>query len=183
VNPKERLFYGVPMPAEVAQRIAPAVDANVLIAKRAGPPANWHITLRFLGATDPDRKEKLRRAVDDATLPEAFEARIASWGVFPRPAAARVFWVGVEDSSGTLGAIASTLELLARTAGFPPEERKFKPHITLARFRDPLDLRPALKDLPEIDARFTIGSIVLFRSHLGSGPARYERLFVHRLPG
>ena len=177
----ERLFYGVPFPVEIAHRLERIVSATPDIADRAGPSANWHVTLRFLGSTDTTRRQAITEAVDAAPLPRAFRTRTSGWGAFPRAAAAKIFWIGLADPDGHLNTIVSTLEAAARAAGFTPEERPFRPHVTLARFRRPIDLKSTIDGLPVIRTSFLIDRFVLFRSTLGSGAPRYEPVEVHRL--
>jgi 2'-5' RNA ligase len=177
----ERLFYGIPIPADVAGSIADVISRVPTISERAGPSANWHVTLRFLGATDGATRQAITRLVDSAPLPPAFQTRITTWGAFPRPATAKIFWIGLDDPDGRLSTLAAALESAARRVGFAPENRPFRPHVTLARFREPRNLRGTIEKLPAIDASIFIDRFVLFRSHLGSGPPRYEPVAVHEL--
>ncbi len=71
---------------------------------------------------------------DDLTEPP-FSLRLTGLGAFPRPGAATVLWVGVEDATGAVERLAAQCEQAARDVGFEPEERPFHPHVTLARIR------------------------------------------------
>jgi 2'-5' RNA ligase len=64
-------------------------------------------------------------------------------------------------------------------AGFEPERRKFKAHITLARFKNSTSSR--IGSFIERHDRFRSGPFridhfTLFRSHLGNQGAHYEAL-------
>ena len=71
--------------------------------------------------------------------------------------------------------------------GLVLDTRPFAPHLTIAR-TDGVRLGPvaahALATAASgLDVRFTVDRIVLFRSMLGGGPARYEALHEARLGG
>ena len=71
------------------------------------------------------------------------------------------------------------VELAVVRAGCPPERRKFKPHVTLARFRN--GAPPRIGNFIQAYDRlsigpFTVDAFTLFRSHLGSEKAYYEPL-------
>ncbi|MGB0653249.1 MAG: RNA 2',3'-cyclic phosphodiesterase, partial [Thermoplasmatota archaeon] len=95
--------------------------------------------------------------------------RIEGRGAFPKPSQARVAWLGV-DAPG--------LEALARcvvdaTGGFgqPPDRRRFRPHVTLARLKRPADLRPWVQQEAPGEAGH-LAEVVLYRSELGpDGPS------------
>jgi 2'-5' RNA ligase len=66
-------------------------------------------------------------------------------------------------------------EALAGAIGFEPERRRFRPHVTVARVRHGAQpRRTGLPDPPQ--AAFDGEALVLYRSWLGGGPARYEAL-------
>jgi 2'-5' RNA ligase len=135
----------------------------------------WHLTLAFLGATDqadvPSMEAALARAVTDIG---SFEVTTGGLGAFPSPGRARVLWYGVADQERRLRGVAQQVRrALGADAGAP-----FRAHLTLARSRprDGVDARPLL-GAPMPAGRIEVQSVVLFRSHLGRGPAHYERLF------
>jgi len=174
----DRLFLGVALPRPARQRLDDGIGEALGAAPEARriPPDNWHLTLRFLGATTPRQRTSLERSLESATLPGRFEILITGWGAFPRPAAARVLWLGVRDPAGGLSALHDVAEAAARAAGFEGEDRPYSPHLTIARLRDPHDLRALLPSLPPITIDIVVDRLILFRSILGSGPPIYEPL-------
>jgi RNA 2',3'-cyclic 3'-phosphodiesterase len=172
----ERLFFGVALLEPVRQRLRDVIgDAlGATPEARPAPPQNWHLTLRFLGTTPPVAREQLERFIENAILPPPFEVLLSGWGAFPRPAASRVLWVGVRDPADHLGALHGVVEAAARAAGFEGESRPYSPHLTIARLREPRDLRHLSSALPAVDLTMSVGSLTLFRSILGSGPPVYE---------
>jgi 2'-5' RNA ligase len=173
-----RLFLGVPLPGDVRSALEAHLRAafGERLPGRAVPPANWHLTLRFLGDTDAERHRKLVDELRRAPLDPAFELAFAGLGAFPRPARATVLWVGVGDGERPVKALASLVEESARRAGFAPEEKPFSPHLTVSRVAPPADLRREIASAAPFGGRMRVDAVTLFRSHLGGGPPRYEPL-------
>jgi RNA 2',3'-cyclic 3'-phosphodiesterase len=139
----------------------------------------WHITLAFLGEVPeqvlPELTVRLERA---ARRHSVLDLAVAGAGAFPAAGRARVLWAGVRADRAALRALAGSVAAGARRAGAPsPDEgRRYRPHITLARLREPADVRPLTATLADLaTAAWTATSIGLIRSHLGSSP-RYEPL-------
>jgi 2'-5' RNA ligase len=185
-----RLFVAVAVSADAAS----SIEAAIMPWKGAVPDARWtpsvrrHLTLRFLGPTDPARipwiEERLITAV--ARCP-GFAVALRGLGAFPSPRAARVLWVGVDDAGGWLGGLADAVQR-AIAAEYPPDRLPFSPHVTVARCDPPITLaRPDVATALEAGS-FAVREMLLMRSHLGSAP-RYETLArfplggVERAPG
>jgi 2'-5' RNA ligase len=172
-----RLFVAVAVSADAAS----SIEAAIMPWKGAVPDARWtpsvrrHLTLRFLGPTDPARipwiEERLTTAV--ARCP-GFAVALRGLGAFPSPRAARVLWVGVDDAGGWLGGLADAVQR-AIAAEYPPDGRPFRPHVTVARCDPPIALPMA--DVAEMLAigSLAVEEVSLVRSHLGEAPW-YETL-------
>ena len=144
-------------------------------------PGNFHITVRFLGEVTETQRVELDRALGPAfSACGAARIRVAGAGVFPNARRPRVLWAGVEMLSGTLTPVFAAAEACARSAGLPAERKAAKPHVTLLRLRRP-PARGVVEGLLE-DAEslatdaFTVDSVALWKSTLGSGGACYEQL-------
>jgi 2'-5' RNA ligase len=127
-----RLFFGTWLDdaargAAIAAQVA-VREANPEAVLRWTPPANMHLTLRFLGGTDEAHEQALVDAVDRLHA-RWWSSSIAGEQV---EAWATVVVSVLRPSTGVRG-IAADLEALARETGFPPEERDFTPHVTIAR--------------------------------------------------
>ena len=137
-----------------------------------------HLTLRFLGEVDPGIVAALDAPFAAAArATPAPELAVRGAGAFPSATRPRVLWLGIEERrpGGALAGLAARLEGLARDAGLAPETRVFFPHVTLARARSDharIDGRDAIESLGSFIAK----DLVLFRSLLGPGGARYEAL-------
>jgi 2'-5' RNA ligase len=192
-----RLFIAVPLPAE-ARSVIEALVAGVRVAPEPEPgqrrdphDVRWvrmdglHVTLRFLGPTDPDQITELKAAVDGAaTGGQPFELGLAGAGAFPNPARPRVLWLGLEHGLAALNELTVRLAASLAAHGWPHDDRPVRPHLTLARSdgvaagsRVAAGLVAAAATL---DLRWIVDRIVLFESQTGGGPARY--LALHEVP-
>jgi 2'-5' RNA ligase len=171
-----RLFIGVPLTdearGEIQARLRDALPDG--LPGRAVPAANWHLTLRFLGATRADQLHAVRAQLRSADLGAVFEARFGGLGAFSRPRSARVLWAATTEGADRLRDLARIAEEAARAAGFPPESKSYKPHLTLSRIQPPRDVTGVIQRVPPLEVGMRVGEVILFRSHLGGGPARYE---------
>jgi 2'-5' RNA ligase len=99
-------------------------------------PERAHVTLKFLGDTDPDRipalVEELAAAVADADV-APFEAEFGGLGVFPSLDYISVVWLGTRRGGDELTALHEAIESRTVAMGFEPEDHDFTPHVTLAR--------------------------------------------------
>ena len=153
---------------ELQARLRPRLGGIRLV-----PPEGIHLTLRFLGDTSPAQVETLRPllATAAAACPVA-EARVAGLGTFPERGSPRVLWLGL-DVPPTVFDLQRACERAARAAGFEREERPFRAHLTLGRWRD----RSPRPDLPPADLGATpLDSLVLFGSDLRPDGAVYTPL-------
>lgn len=170
----ERLFVGVPLSADARTAIARALPKT--IPGKLVAPDKWHFTLRFLGATTPAVRDALISDLSSVKLGSAFRIQFGEMGAFPKPRRARVLWLGVTRGSERLSALAAIAEQAARVAGFAPEAGRFTPHLTLSRMDPPQSVEPVLQSKSKINVEMLVDSVILYRSRLGGGPARYEEV-------
>lgn len=125
-----RLFVALALPDLIAQQLA-MLQAGV-------PGAHWqtreqlHLTLRFIGEVDG----RDAAAADDAlSLIEAPKFSLALKGVGEFGGKTpHALWAGVRDKE-PVAFLQRKIETALQRAGLPPEQRKFVPHVTLARLR------------------------------------------------
>lgn len=172
----------VPLPDEIRMALADRLGA-VAVPGKVVPPENWHITLRFLGATDQVAYERVLAALDESGLGPGFEVGLGEMGAFPRPRSATVTWLAVTEGQDRLEELAGEAEEAAQAAGFAPEDRPFRAHLTLSRVRPPQDVSRLIEEVPAVDLEWRCRSIVVYRSHPGRGGVRYEPLETFPLDG
>ena len=127
-----RLFVGIEFPPELKLRLS--LLETRMPGARWVDAGNFHLTLRFIGEVD----EGVAADIDEALAglrARRFSVQLAGTGVFggERP---RALWVGVERQP-ELVALRDKIEQALIRIGLEPESRKFAPHVTLARLRDP----------------------------------------------
>jgi 2'-5' RNA ligase len=174
------LFFAVTPPAgaltDLDRALAPLREAPG--APRWMPPERWHLTLLFLGAVPAEQVEELVAAAGPAVAAAPpMTLRLAGAGRFGTRRRPQVFWAGVTGDDAALSALAARLVAVARGLGLPVEDRPFRAHLTLGRWRPG---RPGDGDLPERLAGhrgpcWPVTEVELLESHLGPVP-RYDRV-------
>ncbi len=191
---KLRLFVAAELPEGLRAKLADAAH----IARKQSPdaplrwldPQNYHITLRFLGDTEPVLVDRIAAALDRvATGGRPAQIGVDGTGCFPNCRRPRVVFFRVVDSQKRL----DTLHRLLQTALYElvdiaPENRSLRPHITAAyaKGQSPNDARRIAaarerlrEGLPPIEA--SIEGLSLFRSTLGRDGAVHEPVVTRSL--
>jgi RNA 2',3'-cyclic 3'-phosphodiesterase len=173
VGQLRRLFLGVPLGEDVRAMLAQHLQQH-RVPGRPVPPANWHLTIRFLGNVGQIVMERLIADLDQADLGERFEVVLGEMGAFPRAARASVVWLALAKGGERLSELNEIVEAASQAVGLTPEERPFAPHLTLSRIRPELDVRADLAAYRQVPFQWTAYEIVLYESHAGRGGAVYE---------
>lgn len=159
--------------AELARlRAAPGADAVRFVR-----PEGLHVTLRFLGEIPRARLTSLVASVGIALTGLApFEATLGGVEAFPSGRRPRVLAMALGPPE-RLATVAAAVERGVVAAGFDPEPRPFRGHVTLGRAREGRRLEPVLAAaLAPGRPSFRVRHVVLFESALGSGGSRYHPL-------
>ena len=136
-----RLFIA----AELDSTLAESVETCVTPLRALEPDLTWtaaekrHLTVRFLGDLHDSALSPLTTVLETiAATHRPFTMELAGIGGFPSLRRARVLWIGV-NTEPRLELLHHDLELALETLGYELEGRPFRPHVTLARVRTPLD--------------------------------------------
>ena len=167
-----RLFIGVPIPESTRLKLARQIPSN--LPGNPSPLENWHFTLRFLGATDATRKQKLIESLRATNFGAPFDIAFDRLGAFPNPRKARVVWIGAGRGKERLEAVAYKVEKAAVLSGFDPESRKFSAHLTIARIKQPQSIEQFLLKARKVDASMRVEEVILYRSEMGRGHSKYS---------
>ena len=170
-----RAFLAVPADpswSAAAGELASRLRRDLPRASWARPEA-WHLTLKFLGEVSEDDAGRL--AGELAPLAESLHAgSLPSGGalVLPPRGRPRVLAAGfaASDAGAALEELARRADEAAARLGVEPERRPFRPHVTLARLRDPWPAAAVADFRSAIDAArlppFRCGACVLYSSRL-----------------
>ena len=144
-------------------------------------PGNIHLTLKFLGDVDPGDLEPIRNAVEGVTNRQhSFSLHIGGVGAFPNLARPRVIWAGVNFGAERVSTLAQDINLALSNRGFSLDTKKFNPHLTIARLKEKIDLRPYANEYRQYGrihgAEMTVDTISLIQSQLHSKGAIYSTL-------
>lgn len=182
----------IPVPDEAREAVA-AVLAPIRAAVD-GPThrVRWvrldglHLTLRFFGPVAPALVASLETVVDAVAARNGpFAISLGGGGAFPDPNRPRTLWLGVTDGGDACARLARALEETLIATGHAPDGRPFRPHLTVARtdgaWGGPDAARRLVAEAAGWSTSFVADRIVLYRSELGGGPARYLPIHEARL--
>jgi 2'-5' RNA ligase len=177
-----RLFIAVDPPEEVVDHLGKALGPvrAAWPGMRWGDSKQWHLTLTFCGEVSDRVAERLSQRLASAARRHApMTLSFIGGGAFPRPSRGGVLWVGVAGGTAPLARLADSTSAAARRCGLPVEERRYRPHLTVARVAPAIDLcEPVLALSSYAGPAWTVDALHLTRSHLG-GPGRgtvHERI-------
>lgn len=138
-------------------------------------PNRLHLTVRFIGHADAPRAAEIQAVMAPPLDTRAFDLGFAGLGAFPRFGKPQVLWAGISAGEGDLRRIEREVTARLATLGIPPEDRPYRPHLTLARIREAAGLRAAtlFAGLEQASLGATrCEAITLYESRLSSeGPA------------
>jgi 2'-5' RNA ligase len=125
----QRLFVGIALPDLITQHLGTLTGG--VPGARWQRPDQIHLTLRFIGDVDGAAADDARTALSKTTA-VPFDLQLEGVGHFGEGRRIRALWFAVAQNA-TLVALQGKVERALVGAGFAPESRKFKPHVTVAR--------------------------------------------------
>ena len=163
----QRLFIGVPVPEKTSLSIARQLPAA--LPGRQPPLGNWHFTLRFLGDTEADKRDRFIEKLNTVGFGKGFSISFDRLGAFPNARRAKVLWLGVSNGRERLEALAAKVETAASLSGFEAEKRRFSPHLTLSRMRAPEPVADLVSKSRPVNVEMLVDRVILYSSVTG-GP-------------
>jgi len=183
-----RSFICIEIPESIKERIGRlqdalrAIDAQVSWTK----PSNIHLTLKFLGNVEASRIARVSQSLERAANGmNSFEIDVSGAGCFPSARNPRVLWIGFSYVPEPLRQLYSNIEAELARQGFEQEKRKFSPHLTIGRVREPhnsAQLAEALIAGGFESEVFRATKVILMRSDLKPTGAVYTPQSVIPLP-
>ena len=177
----KRLFIAVDIDEVTRQQIG-SLASSLRSRIEANTRVSWvraermHLTLLFFGSADAPLEERVRHALAKPIGEPTFDISFQGLGFFPERGSPRVLWLGIREGALALRRVHAALD--ARLAlpwepgsssadlqiGEQEGERRFAPHLTLARFR-------------ERTSRAQVAEIAHIPAH--AGPSRIDRVTLY----
>jgi len=201
-----RTFIAIELPANVQKQVyqvqlqlqASLQGLQIARCIRWTPITQIHLTLRFLGETNPIQQESLTRQLKPVALHQiAFRLSWGEIGCFPDFRKPNIVWLSIGGEVERLQQLQAQIERLAQTVGFVTEKRPFSPHLTLGRARrdsSPVELRRAGEALKNFQSElethrrapvahdpFVVTQLVYMQSELRPEGARHTPVMHYRL--
>jgi 2'-5' RNA ligase len=132
---------------------------------RAMRPENVHLTLAFLGNTDPAARPAVEAAAARVT-PRAFTLRIDEAGYWRHN---QIAWAGAHEVPPELAALVADLRAALLEARVPFDAKPFVAHLTLIR-----KARPGFRMPRFVPIDWLVRDFVLVQSVTGPDGSRYE---------
>ena len=164
-----RLFAAIKVPSAIHPAISRAAEPlHECMGVRLLPPADWHLTLCFVGDVDEEMAKNISDALSQVRF-SPFSVLLRGAGAYPNTHFPRAIYIGGESQSAM--ELAEKVEDALSEFGFPDE--KFSVHVTVARSKGAGDIDAFLEKTGEVGS-FEVKSFVLMKSRLLPQGASYE---------
>ncbi|MCU0290157.1 MAG: RNA 2',3'-cyclic phosphodiesterase [Acidobacteria bacterium] len=167
-----RIFIGI----KLDDTVLDSIERFLKPFKKIASPLKWttrenlHITLKFIGEVSTEKYNQIEKLLTEANFNTgAIAININSCGKFGKGSDINIFWTGLEKNQ-LLEDMFNRIENTLLKAGIPKDERKFKPHITVARNNKQFNFKPFFTLIDENNGRLISGTTIthfqLFNSRL-----------------
>ncbi len=168
-----RSFLAIALPETIHRRIE-EVQGDLKSSHadvRWVNPGKIHLTLKFFGNIDEAAIESIVKAVEESVRAVSpFSLKVRGIGAFPNWRNPRVVWMGLIDGGDILIPFQKQVEMELQKIGFEPEERAFRPHLTLGRVNSARGKEALIQTMEEHREQefgeFEVSRVVLFKSDL-----------------
>ena len=180
---KIRSFLAFELPPDIksiVERVSREVRTSPLEASW-GKPENIHLTVVFLGNIETEEIEAVGETVKGVCMGyRPFQISLKPMGCFPNSRNPRVLWLGLDGDLERMSRFRDGLQHGLKSFGIKEEERPFRPHLTLGRFRKPARMEAQLNHLMSCYRDLTspvcsLHELILFKSDLKPGGAVYTK--------
>ena len=183
-----RSFIAINIPAKIRNKLEKIQDdlKKSNAALQLVRPKNIHITLKFLGNVPVENINDIQYAINESVSGfRIFSVSFEKIGVFPNPEYPRVIWVGIEKGVEELSLLNTKIENSLSKFSLHQENRRFQPHLTIARVRSDKSrkrLSSILEKLEDIEAgKMLAKEICLMESILKPQGAQHNILKIFPL--
>jgi RNA 2',3'-cyclic 3'-phosphodiesterase len=175
-----RLFTGIDLPVQVMENLDGLIRRLRPTARvKWSPVANLHITTKFIGEWPSSRLEEMKAALRQIPGTGPVPITISGVGWFPHAQEPRVLFAGVKAGVG-LAQLAGDTDRAVAALGVASEQRRFSPHLTLARIKEPVPIEKLRQAAGEMEREefgtFTAERFFLYLSDRGPSGSTYTKL-------
>jgi 2'-5' RNA ligase len=186
-----RSFLAFELPSDIREILSDARNEmkGRLFNLRWVKLENIHLTLIFIGDFPSNRIDPAGEVLEEICHKYApFSIQLKGMGIFGGVRHPRVLWAGIDGDLDRMGAFRDNLQEKLEKFGVKKENRRFKPHLTLARFKK--GKKPEM-ELPQILSEFEdirspsckLGELLFLKSDLTPKGAVYSNLKIWPLKG
>lgn len=170
---KQRLFIAVLLEDSVKEEIYKVIEE----IKPSSANVEWtafenlHVTVKFLGDTDPSKIGEIVKSIEDSCSQIApFDLEISGVGTFQRGGNPSIIWTGITSGAEELALLANNINNNLSYIGFEKDKHLFMAHITIGRIKSANNNAVLKKKVGLLENRFIIktkiNNIALMRSDL-----------------
>ncbi len=166
-----RLFVGIDLPDPIKDRL--------LLLQGGIEGTRWqrrdqlHLTLRFIGEINGREADEIHFALDGIRF-RTFDMALTGVGFFGKEYKPRHLWAGVRRPEPLMH-LHEKIDRALTFAGIDAEQRKYRPHVTLARLKGRPEFAPFLAAHNDFRTQsFRVDHFCLFSSHLHRDGADYR---------
>ena len=171
-----RAFLAIRPPPDVLDAIAVRLDPVAMAGARRTPQDQWHYTVQFLG-NDADLDPVSSAFARSPLTAGAGELRVGGADAIGRRRRARILYLGLREGGDWMRVVAQQVAVRLEPLGYVRDEasKDFLAHLTIARFREPADLRPLCAEIGDeaIGPTWRADEVILYESRLSSEGAQH----------
>ena len=125
-----RAFFAIEPPAHIKLAIENWREKALPTFQKPVPPANFHITLAFLGQVNDVQLDSLIQGCEDLTSTPGFSLSLDHLGYWPKP---KALWLGCHDVAAAHIKLVDQLTKISLKSTITMQKRAYIPHLTLVR--------------------------------------------------
>ena len=180
VDPPEEIFREI---IGIQERLKKTIKGDIRWVR----PEGIHLTLKFFGYVYQSDVANISLVVKNNVADmKTLMLNVRNVGAFPTTTRPRVLWLGIDGDTDPLISLQAEMDTGFQEYGFKKEDRPFRPHLTLARVKEPkglIGLAEAVKKNGDyVAGSFSVSGLTLFKSDLKPTGAIYTKLSYFPFP-